>query len=86
MCDEALALDSIFWVNFGEPAVRRRYLPYPGVLRATGGVIGKCVPKEERSAYLDWLERMFSDPEMACEIDGIRAAFGGEKGCEGCGK
>ena len=86
LCEDALYLDSLFWENFGQPSVRFRYLPYPGILRATGGVLGKCVPKEERSAYLDWLASRFPDPEMTDEIALFRRLFEGEVGCSTCSK
>jgi len=84
MCDKALALDSLFWEHFGDVSVRSRYLPFPGVLRATAGVLGKCLEVEERLVRLEVLKAQFPDEEIAREAEHYRNAFTGKLNCPTC--
>ncbi|GEM_PF-1536654 len=86
LCDEALKLDSLFWESFGEPAIRSNFLPYPGLLRATAGIWGKCTSKTERLNRLDRLAAKFDDPEISAEIDHYRRVFEGKAQCSTCPK
>jgi len=75
-CEEAMALDSLFWESFGGPEIRYRYIGYPGIMRATGGIIQRCAEPERQARYLDRLEKKFPDECMREEIDAVRKTIG----------
>ncbi|MCK5832728.1 hypothetical protein KAH81_03560 [bacterium] len=85
-CKNALTLDSMFWDYFGEPSVRYRFLPHPGILRATAGILGKCAGKTEQLNYIDRLANRFGDAKLKKELDYYRNAFQGKVECPTCPK
>lgn len=61
MNDEAIEMDSLFWLGFGDPGKRHFYLPNPGFFLETYAVLKQCSTPERNARYLDWLSGLYDD-------------------------
>jgi len=77
-CEQSVLFDSLLWENFGGLKNRYKYMPLPGFIKATQGVLQKCKDGEERTEYLDWIESQYSDDTMTEAIKETREVFEGK--------
>jgi hypothetical protein len=61
MNNDAIEMDSLFWVGFGGPEKRHFYLPNPGFFLETFAVLKQCSTPERSERYLDWLSGLYDD-------------------------
>ncbi|MGC9315080.1 MAG: hypothetical protein ACP5G4_05540 [bacterium] len=70
--NEAMEMDSLFWLNFGSMDNRHNYMPNPGFFSQTAGVLSRCAENDRIANYLDWLADLHDDPSLREEIEKAR--------------